>query len=212
MAFDAKGPTFRDELFAEYKADQPSMPDDPRIQVGPLHASVHAPGLPLLCIEGIEADDVTNTLARSSATAGRPVVIPTGDKNMAQLVDRYITLVNTMTGGRLNVDDMRERPGVGPKLIINFLVLTNDKADNIPGVPDVGEKTALGLLTGVGSGLEVLYASLDKISELPTHSVKGLPVKFEESRKQVFLSYQLATTKTNIELDVEVDKLYPDKP
>ncbi len=101
VVFDAKGPTFRDELFAEYKANRPSMPDDLRVQVEPLHASVRALGLPLLCVEGVEADDVIGTLARSSAAAGRPVVISTGDKDMAQLVDGHITLVNTMTGSRL---------------------------------------------------------------------------------------------------------------
>ncbi len=121
VVFDAKGPTFRDELFAEYKANRPSMPDDLRVQVEPLHASVRALGLPLLCVEGVEADDVIGTLARSSAAADRPVVISTGDKDMAQLVDGHITLVNTMTGSRLDVDGVKEKFGVGPELIIDFL-------------------------------------------------------------------------------------------
>ncbi|HCJ0918993.1 TPA: DNA polymerase I, partial [Pseudomonas aeruginosa] len=212
VVFDAKGPTFRDELFAEYKANRPSMPDDLRVQVEPLHASVRALGLPLLCVEGVEADDVIGTLARSSAAAGRPVVISTGDKDMAQLVDGHITLVNTMTGSRLDVDGVKEKFGVGPELIIDFLALMGDKVDNIPGVPGVGEKTALGLLTGVGGGLEVLYASLDKVPELPIRGAKGLPAKLEENREQAFLSYQLATIKTDVELDVEIDKLYPGEP
>ena len=205
VVFDAKGPTFRDELFAEYKANRPSMPDDLRVQVEPLHASVRALGLPLLCVEGVEADDVIGTLARSSAAADRPVVISTGDKDMAQLVDGHITLVNTMTGSRLDVDGVKEKFGVGPELIIDFLALMGDKVDNIPGVPGVGEKTALGLLTGVGGGLEVLYASLDKVPELPIRGAKGLPAKLEENR-------ELATIKTDVELDVEIDKLYPGEP
>ncbi|MBE1023785.1 5'-3' exonuclease H3TH domain-containing protein, partial [Escherichia coli] len=212
VVFDAKGPTFRDELFAEYKANRPSMPDDLRVQVEPLHASVRALGLPLLCVEGVEADDVIGPLARSCAAADRPVVISTGDKDMAQLVDGHITLVNTMTGSRLDVDGVKEKFGVGPELIIDFLALMGDKVDNIPGVPGVGEKTALGLLTGVGGGLEVLYASLDKVPELPIRGAKGLPAKLEENREQAFLSYQLATIKTDVELDVEIDKLYPGEP
>ena len=152
------------------------------------------------------------TLARSSAAADRPVVISTGDKDMAQLVDGHITLVNTMTGSRLDVDGVKEKFGVGPELIIDFLALMGDKVDNIPGVPGVGEKTALGLLTGVGGGLEVLYASLDKVPELPIRGAKGLPAKLEENREQAFLSHQLATIKTDVELDVEIDKLYPGEP
>ena len=140
------------------------------------------------------------------------MVISTGDKDMAQLVDGHITLVNTMTGSRLDVDGVKEKFGVGPELIIDFLALMGDKVDNIPGVPGVGEKTALGLLTGVGGGLEVLYASLDKVPELPIRGAKGLPAKLEENREQAFLSYQLATIKTDVELDVEIDKLYPGEP
>ena len=104
VVFDAKGGTFRDDMYAEYKANRPSMPDDMRVQIEPLHHSVKALGFPLLCVEGVEADDVIGTLARSSAAADRPVVISTGDKDMAQLVDGHITLVNTMTGSALDVD------------------------------------------------------------------------------------------------------------
>lgn len=103
VVFDAKGPTFRDEMFADYKAQRPPMPDDLRVQIEPLHACIHALGLPLLCVEGVEADDVIGTLARSSAAASRPVIISTGDKDMAQLVDGHITLVNTMTNTTLDV-------------------------------------------------------------------------------------------------------------
>lgn len=212
VVFDAKGPTFRDALFAEYKANRPSMPDELRVQVEPLHAAVRALGLPLLCVEGVEADDVIGTLARSSAAALRPVVISTGDKDMAQLVDGHITLVNTMTGSTLDVDGVKEKFGVGPELIIDYLALMGDKVDNIPGVPGVGEKTALGLLTGVGGGLDVLYASLNKVPELPIRGAKGLPAKLEENREQAYLSYQLATIKTDVALDIELDALHPGEP
>ncbi|SDI80117.1 DNA polymerase I [Pseudomonas delhiensis] len=212
VVFDAKGPTFRDELFAEYKSHRPPMPDELRVQIEPLHAAVRALGLPLLCVEGVEADDVIGTLARGSAAAQRPVVISTGDKDMAQLVDGHITLVNTMTGSTLDVDGVKEKFGVGPELIIDYLALMGDKVDNIPGVPGVGEKTALGLLTGVGGGLDVLYASLDKVPELPIRGAKGLPAKLEENREQAYLSYQLATIKTDVALDVELDALHPGEP
>ncbi|AMO73594.1 DNA polymerase I [Pseudomonas citronellolis] len=212
VVFDAKGPTFRDELFAEYKSHRPPMPDELRVQIEPLHAAVRALGLPLLCVEGVEADDVIGTLARSSAAAQRPVVISTGDKDMAQLVDGHITLVNTMTGSSLDVDGVKEKFGVGPELIIDYLALMGDKVDNIPGVPGVGEKTALGLLTGVGGGLDVLYASLNKVPELPIRGAKGLPAKLEENREQAYLSYQLATIKTDVALDIELDALHPGEP
>ncbi|WP_447744271.1 DNA polymerase I [Pseudomonas nicosulfuronedens] len=212
VVFDAKGGTFRDEMFAEYKANRPSMPDDLRVQVEPLHATVRALGLPLLCVEGVEADDVIGTLARQSAAGGRPVVISTGDKDMAQLVDGHITLVNTMTGSTLDVDGVKEKFGVGPELIIDYLALMGDKVDNIPGVPGVGEKTALGLLTGVGGGLDVLYASLNKVPELPIRGAKGLPAKLEEHKDMAYLSYKLATIKCDVELNVEIDALHPGEP
>ncbi|MDT4797229.1 DNA polymerase I [compost metagenome] len=212
VVFDAKGGTFRDEMFAEYKANRPSMPDELRVQVEPLHASVRALGLPLLCVEGVEADDVIGTLARQSAAGGRPVVISTGDKDMAQLVDGHITLVNTMTGSTLDVDGVKEKFGVGPELIIDYLALMGDKVDNIPGVPGVGEKTALGLLTGVGGGLDVLYANLDKVPSLPIRGAKTLPAKLEEHKDMAYLSYKLATIKCDVELNVEIDSLHPGEP
>ncbi|PAU56441.1 DNA polymerase I [Pseudomonas indica] len=212
VVFDAKGKTFRDELFEHYKSHRPPMPDDLRVQVEPLHASIRALGLPLLCVDGVEADDVIGTLARQSAARDCPVVISTGDKDMAQLVDGHITLVNTMTGSSLDVDGVKEKFGVGPELIIDFLALMGDKVDNIPGVPGVGEKTACGLLNGVGGGLEVLYANLDKVPELPIRGAKSLPAKLEEHREMAFLSYQLATIKTDVPLDIHVEALHPKAP
>ncbi|MFK8332006.1 DNA polymerase I [Pseudomonas sp. BJa5] len=212
VVFDAKGGTFRDEMFAEYKANRPSMPDDLRVQIEPLHASVRALGYPLLCVEGVEADDVIGTLARSSAAAGRPVIISTGDKDMAQLVDGHITLVNTMTGSVLDVPGVHEKFGVGPEHIIDFLALMGDKVDNIPGVPGVGEKTAVGLLTGIGGGLRDLYENLDKVPGLAIRGAKTLPAKLEEHRDAAFLSYELATIKVDVPLEVEVDALVCGEP
>jgi DNA polymerase-1 len=212
VVFDAKGGTFRDELFAEYKANRPSMPDELRVQVEPLHASVRALGLPLLCVEGVEADDVIGTLARQAAGEKRDVVISTGDKDMAQLVCPHVTLVNTMTGSVYDADGVKEKFGVGPELIIDYLALMGDKVDNIPGVPGVGEKTALGLLVGVGGGLDVLYANLDKVPELPIRGAKSLPAKLEEHREMAYLSYQLATIKTDVPLNIAIDDLHPGEP
>lgn len=212
VVFDAKGGTFRDTLFADYKANRPSMPDDLRVQIEPLHASVKAMGYPLLCVEGVEADDVIGTLARSSAALDRPVIISTGDKDMAQLVDGHITLVNTMTGSVLDVAGVHEKFGVGPEHIIDFLALMGDKVDNIPGVPGVGEKTAVGLLTGIGGGLSDLYANLDKVPALPIRGAKSLPAKLEEHREAAFISYELATIKIDVPLDIEVDALVCGEP
>lgn len=212
VVFDAKGGTFRDAMFAEYKANRPSMPDDLRVQIEPLHASVKALGYPLLCVEGVEADDVIGTLARSSAALNRPVIISTGDKDMAQLVDGHITLVNTMTGSVLDVAGVHEKFGVGPEHIIDFLALMGDKVDNIPGVPGVGEKTAVGLLTGIGGGLSDLYANLDKVPALAIRGAKTLPAKLEEHRDAAFLSYELATIKVDVPLDIEVDALVCGEP
>ncbi|MBK4996331.1 DNA polymerase I [Pseudomonas sp. S37] len=212
VVFDAKGGTFRDAMFAEYKANRPSMPDDLRVQVEPLHASVKALGYPLLCVEGVEADDVIGTLARNSATQGRPVIISTGDKDMAQLVDGHVTLVNTMTGSVMDVAGVHEKFGVGPEHIIDFLALMGDKVDNIPGVPGVGEKTAVGLLTGIGGGLSDLYANLDKVPTLAIRGAKTLPAKLEEHRDSAFLSYELATIKCDVPLDVEVEALVCGEP
>jgi len=212
VVFDAKGGTFRDELFAEYKANRPSMTDDLRVQVDLLHACVKGLGYPLLCVEGVEADDVIGTLARSSAAADRPVIISTGDKDMAQLVDGHITLVNTMTGSVLDVAGVKEKFGVGPEHIIDYLALMGDKVDNIPGVPGVGEKTAVGLLVGVGGGLIELYANLDSVAGLPIRGAKTLAAKLEEHRAMAFLSYELATIKVDVPLDIELDALHCGEP
>ena len=212
VVFDAKGGTFRDDMYAEYKANRPSMPDDMRVQIEPLHHSVIALGFPLLCVEGVEADDVIGTLARSSAAADRPVIISTGDKDMAQLVDGHITLVNTMTGSAMDVEGVKEKFGVAPEQIIDYLALMGDSSDNIPGVPGIGPKTASGLLVGVNGGLKELYANLDVVPTLPIRGAKTLPAKLEEHKEMAFLSYQLATIKIDVPLDIGLDDLQMGKP
>ncbi|KAF1033371.1 MAG: DNA polymerase I [Pseudomonas sp.] len=212
VVFDAKGGTFRDEMYAEYKANRPSMPDEMRLQIEPLHQSVIALGFPLLCVEGVEADDVIGTLARSSAAANRSVVISTGDKDMAQLVDGHITLVNTMTGSSMDIEGVKEKFGVAPEQIIDYLALMGDSSDNIPGVPGIGPKTASGLLVGVNGGLKELYEQLDIVPTLPIRGAKTLPAKLEEHKEMAFLSYQLATIKVDVALDVGVDDLHLVEP
>lgn len=207
VVFDAKGGSFRDELYADYKAQRPPMPDDLRGQIEPLHQCVRALGLPLLCVDRVEADDVIGTLAIDTAKLGRKVVISTGDKDMAQLVNDKITLVNTMTGTTLDTQGVVDKYGIAPNLIIDFLALMGDKSDNIPGVPGVGEKTAVGLLQGLGGGLDIIYSHLDKVAELPIRGAKSLATKLQENKEMAYLSYQLATIKTDVSLDLTLDEL-----
>ncbi|MBW7984221.1 DNA polymerase I [Enterobacillus tribolii] len=206
VVFDAKGKTFRDELFAEYKSHRPPMPDDLRMQIEPLHKMVEAAGFPMLVISGVEADDVIGTLAKSAAAAGRHVLISTGDKDMAQLVTPDITLINTMNNTILGPDEVCEKYGVPPSLIIDFLALMGDSSDNIPGVPGVGEKTAQALLQGIGS-IEQIYADLSKVAELSFRGAKTMGAKLEQNREMAELSYKLATIKTDVELNVACDDL-----
>jgi DNA polymerase I len=211
VVFDAKGKTFRDELFAEYKANRPPMPDDLRPQVQPIHDIVTAMGLPLLVVEGVEADDVIGTLARQAAEKSHPVIISTGDKDMAQLVCEHVHLVNTMTESYLDAPGVREKYGFGPELMIDFLALMGDKIDNIPGVPGVGEKTALGLIQGLG-GLDAIYANLEAVRTLDFRGAKKMPEKLQEHRDQAFLSYQLATIKTDVPLAVTPESIHIGQP
>jgi len=211
VVFDAKGKTFRDDMFPQYKAQRPPMPDELREQVEPIHAIVRAMGLPLLCVEGVEADDVIGTLARQAAARGRPVVISTGDKDMAQLVDEHITLVNTMTDTVLDVAGVEQKFGIPPQLVIDLLALMGDKSDNIPGVPGVGEKTALGLLQGLG-GLDAIYADLDKVAELPFRGAKTMAAKLAAEKDKAYMSYALATIKTDVALELTPEQLHNAEP
>ena len=206
VVFDAKGPTFRNEMYSEYKAHRPPMPDDLRSQIAPLHSIIQAMGLPLLCISGVEADDVIGTLARQASAAGRHTLISTGDKDMAQLVDQHVTLINTMTNTLLDPESVKEKFGVAPELIIDYLALMGDKVDNIPGLPGVGEKTAAALLQGLGS-IEQIYQQLDHVATLSFRGAKTMPAKLAEHKEQLLLSYQLATIKCDVALPYQLDDL-----
>ncbi|AIJ08174.1 MULTISPECIES: DNA polymerase I [Edwardsiella] len=206
VVFDAKGKTFRDELFAEYKSHRPPMPDDLRDQIAPLHQMVEAMGLPLLVVPGVEADDVIGTLARRAELAGRHVLISTGDKDMAQLVTPNITLINTMTNTVLGPQEVCDKYGVPPSLIIDFLALMGDASDNIPGVPGVGEKTAQALLQGIGS-LKTIYDDLDRVATLSFRGAKTMGAKLLLNKEKADLSYLLATIKTDVDLAQGCDDL-----
>ena len=206
VVFDAKGKTFRDEMFEQYKSHRPPMPDDLRKQIQPLHDIIRALGIPLLVIEGVEADDVIGTLAVAASKANQKVLISTGDKDMAQLVDDNIMLINTMNNTLLDHDAVIEKYGIPPELIIDYLALMGDSADNIPGVAGVGEKTALGLLQGIGSMAEI-YANLDKVAELPIRGAKKLGDKLLAEKEMADLSYRLATIKTDVALDITPEQL-----
>ncbi|WP_062747011.1 DNA polymerase I [Erwinia persicina] len=211
VVFDAKGKTFRDELFEEYKSHRPPMPDDLRAQIEPLHAMVKAMGLPLLAVSGVEADDVIGTLALAAEKTGKPVLISTGDKDMAQLVSPNITLINTMNNAILGPDEVVEKYGIPPSLIIDFLALMGDSSDNIPGVAGVGEKTAQALLQGLG-GVKDIYDNLDKVATLMFRGAKTMAAKLEQNKEMAFLSYQLATIKTDVELELTSEQLTVEEP
>jgi DNA polymerase-1 len=206
VVFDAKGKTFRDDLFEQYKSHRPPMPDDLRKQIQPLHQIIKALGIPLLVIEGVEADDVIGTLALRASQQGQKVLISTGDKDMAQLVDDNIMLINTMNNTLLDRDGVVEKYGIPPELIIDYLALRGDSSDNIPGVAGVGEKTALGLLQGIGSMAQI-YANLDKVADLPIRGAKKLGDKLAEAKEMADLSYLLATIKTDVELSLDYHQL-----
>ena len=211
VVFDAKGKTFRDDIYPEYKAHRPPMPDELREQIEPIHEIVKAMGLPFICEPGVEADDVIGTLARLASEQGRDVVVSTGDKDMAQLVNAHTTLVNTMTETVMDEEGVEKKFGVPPSLIIDFLALMGDKVDNIPGVPGVGEKTALALLQGLG-GIDAIYAALDKVAELSFRGAKTMGAKLDAEKDNAYLSYQLATIKTDVELEYTPDQLHNADP
>ncbi|EGR0636121.1 DNA polymerase I [Vibrio vulnificus] len=211
VVFDAKGKTFRDDMYPEYKANRPPMPDDLRCQIEPLHQVIKAMGLPLIVIEGVEADDVIGTLAYQASQQGMPVLISTGDKDMAQLVDDNITLINTMTNVVMDREGVIEKFGIPPELIIDYLALMGDKVDNIPGVPGVGDKTATALLQGIG-GLSKLYDHLDDIAALGFRGSKTMAQKLLDNKDNASLSYQLATIKLDVALQETPESLLKTEP
>ncbi|WP_104026752.1 DNA polymerase I [Vibrio jasicida] len=211
VVFDAKGKTFRDDMYPEYKANRPPMPDDLRCQIEPLHNVIRAMGLPLICIPGVEADDVIGTLAYQASQQGMPVLISTGDKDMAQLVDDNVTLINTMTNVVMDREGVIEKFGIPPELIIDYLALMGDKVDNIPGVPGVGDKTATALLQGIG-GLTKLYENLDDIAALGFRGSKTMAKKLVDNKDDAMMSYELATIKLDVDLEETPESLLKAEP
>ncbi len=193
VVFDAKGKTFRDDIFPEYKANRPPMPDDLREQIEPIHAIVRAMGLPLLMVDGVEADDVIGTLAQQATEQSIKTVISTGDKDMAQLVNQHVTLINTMSNTSTDVAAVHEKYGIGPNRIIDYLALMGDKVDNIPGVPSVGPKTATKLLQQYDS-LNGVIAHADEVQG-------KMGEKLRETAPKLPLSYELATIKLDVDLE-----------
>ena len=211
VVFDAKGKTFRDDIYTEYKANRPPMPDDLREQIAPIHQIIEAMGMPMLIIDGVEADDVIGTLAVQATAAKQAVVISTGDKDIAQLVNEHITLINTMNNSAMDREGVIEKFGIPPELIIDYLALLGDKSDNIPGVPGVGEKTALGLLQGIGS-LDDIYANLDDVAGLAFRGAKTMSPKLVDNKELAYLSYKLATIKTDVEMPMHLSELKNGEP
>ncbi len=204
VVFDAKGKTFRNDLYPEYKANRPPMPDDLRTQIAPLHNIIEAMGLPLLVIEGVEADDVIGTLAKQACELNIETVISTGDKDMAQLVSSNVRLINTMTNVEMDVAGVMEKFGVRPDQIIDYLALMGDKVDNIPGVDKCGPKTAVKWLTEHGT--------LDKVIE-NADKVKGkIGENLRSALEQLPLSYELATIKLDVDLPQRVEEILPTEP
>jgi len=204
VVFDAKGKTFRNDMYKEYKANRPPMPDELRDQIEPIHNIIKAMGLPLICVSGVEADDVIGTLSEQATALGIDTLISTGDKDMAQLVNKHVSLVNTMTGVDMDVDGVKEKFGVPPERIIDYLALIGDTADNVPGVPKVGPKTAVKWLG--------LYDSIDGIME-NAKEIKGkVGENLRDFMDQLPLSRDLVTIKCDVELEQDPKTLKRQEP
>lgn len=206
VVFDAKGKTFRSDIYQEYKANRPPMPDDLRTQIEPLHEIVKAMGLPLLCIDDVEADDVIGTLARQAGEKGRFTLISTSDKDMAQLVNEHVMLINTMTDTLLDPEGVEKKFGVKPEQIIDYLALMGDSSDNIPGLPKVGEKTAQAMLQQIPS-IDAIYENVDAVSELSFRGAKTMPAKLNEYKDQLLMSRELATIKLDVAMELQPEEL-----
>ena len=199
IVFDAKGKTFRSDIYTEYKAHRPPMPDELRSQIQPIHQIIEAMGLPLLIVSDVEADDVIGTLSQQATEIGMPTLVSTGDKDLAQLVNDKVTLINTMTNELLDTESVEVKFGVGPDRIIDYLALMGDKSDNIPGVPSVGPKTAVKWLQE--------YGSMEGIIENAEAIGGKVGEKLRENIDLLRLSYELATIKMDVELDVKIPEL-----
>lgn len=209
VVFDAKGGSFRKNLYPDYKATRDAMPEDLRVQVEPIHTILKAMGLPLLCIDNVEADDVIGTLAKQAEVEGLSVLISTGDKDMAQLVSDKVTLINTMDNVILDPHGVEQKYGVPPSKIIDYLALMGDSSDNIPGVPGVGGKIACSLLTEFNS-IDDIYNNIDNVATLAIRGAKSIQKKLIENEKDARLSYLLATIKTDVALNFSNEQLKPE--
>ena len=204
VVFDAKGKTFRNDMYKEYKANRPPMPDDLRQQIEPIHEIIKAMGLPLICVSGVEADDVIGTLSEQAAALGIDTLISTGDKDMAQLVNKHVSLVNTMTDVHMGIEGVKEKFGVPPERIIDYLALIGDTVDNVPGVPKVGPKTAVKWLG--------LYDSLDGVMQ-NAEVIKGkVGENLRNFMSELPLSRDLVTIKCDVELEENPETLKRQKP
>jgi len=199
VVFDAKGKTFRSDIYEQYKAHRPPMPDDLRSQIEPIHEIIKAMGLPLIVVPGVEADDVIGTLAQQATAQKCDTLISTGDKDLAQLVNEHVTLLNTMTKEVLDIDGVKNKFGLGPEQIIDYLGLMGDKSDNIPGVPGVGPKTAVKWLEEYGTAEQLI----ERADEIKGKAGENLREHIEQLR----LSRELATIKCDVELDIGLEDL-----
>lgn len=199
IVFDAKGKTFRNKIFGDYKAHRPPMPDELRSQIQPIHEIIRAMGLPLLIIDAVEADDVIGTLSKQATAEGVHTLISTGDKDLAQLVNDKVTLMNTMTNETLDIDGVINKFGIPPGRIVDYLALMGDKSDNIPGVPGVGPKTAVKWLLD--------YGSMEEIIEKADEIGGKIGERLRENIELLRLSYELATIKQDVSLDFTIPEL-----
>ena len=204
VVFDAKGKTFRNDIYPEYKANRPPMPDELRVQIEPLHQIIKAQGLPLISIEGVEADDVIGTMSRQATEQGYQVLISTGDKDMAQLVNQNVRLINTMNNHLMDEAAVVDKFQVHADQIIDYLALMGDSSDNIPGVPKVGPKTAAKWLGEYGS----MQAVIDHAQEITGKVGENL----RESLDFLPMSYSLATIKLDCDTGVGIDALEAQQP
>jgi DNA polymerase-1 len=214
IVFDAPGKTFRDAIYSDYKAHRPPMPDALKSQIEPLVKAIQASGLPLLRVQGVEADDVIGTLTNRAVTDGMSVLIVTGDKDMAQLVDENVTLLDTMPRGpsrtprATDLDGVIDRFKVRADQIIDYLGLVGDSSDNIPGVPKIGAKTAEVLLQHFDHVDDIL-ANLEAVAELPIRGAKGVAQRIADNKDMLLLSRDLATIRQDLDIDTNLDKLKP---
>ena len=206
LTFDAKGPTFRNDMYSEYKSNRPPMPEDLKHQLYFITRLITAMGIQIVSIPGVEADDVIGTIAKNASEIGFDVLISSGDKDMAQLVSDNVTVIDTMTDSYLTVPLVQEKFGVPPHFIVDFLALKGDKVDNIPGVIGIGDKAAATLIQEIG-GIADIYRDVDRVLSSSIRGAKRARTLLIDQRNQAELSYSLATIKTDVPLDFSLESI-----